>query len=444
MDEYTLEQKIGSRSGNGNLTLANVLARLQNPNYTYETQSALKLWCIHNGIPVSITQKMKQESLAKCYSLPAYLKKVRQEHNPNWKPSYNNGDDLNFDEDDDDDEFAKVQSVPTPTLENGHGQQNPDKDDILKSVRTILNHFMENELRTKIQNTRLELSPEAKEQIQILGRESAREMIETLMPPREIVVKRPEINHAVNVGRQHKMFETLLKCCTAVDHKGYHLNIWITGPTGSGKTTAAEYVAKALGLEFGFDSSLDNDYKVNGFIDANGHFISTAFIERYKNGGIYVMDEVDNWMPSALLSANAPLANGMMSTPNGVIPRHKDCIIIACANTWGLGATNDYVGRTKLDAATLDRFMPKIDWPYDPDLEMAIAKDIGGEIGEEWCTKVQYARLRAKNQGLKIIVSPRATYNGIGLIKAGFTLTDAAEMTFLAGLSKEQKQTVGY
>lgn len=55
-----------------------------------------------------------------------------------------------------------------------------------------------------------------------------------------------------NVGTQHRQFEQLLRACSARDHCGNRLNIWLAGPAGAGKTTAAENVAKALGLAFHF------------------------------------------------------------------------------------------------------------------------------------------------------------------------------------------------
>jgi len=228
----------------------------------------------------------------------------------------------------------------------------------------------------------------------------------------------------------------------AKDHRGFRLNIWLTGPTGSGKTTAAENVAKALSLPFGTDGSLDADYKVLGFRDANGNVISTQFLDIYENGGVYVADEIDNWLPSALLSLNAALANGYCTSPRGLIRRHPDACVIACANTWGLGATNEYVGRAKQDAASLDRFQPKIDWPVDERLEAALAEAQDPAVGPEWHKTVLEARRKAAAQGLRIIISPRATFAGIALLAAGFTEADVIAMTIAAGLSPEQQRAI--
>ncbi len=290
------------------------------------------------------------------------------------------------------------------------------------------------------------------------------------LPPREVAVRDTQANKVVNLGLQHKNFDKLLKAVNARNSNGFRPNIWLTGPTGSGKTTAAENIAKALehtftqykrddngkwtiynpdgtdadlnGLShdapFGSDGSLDADYKVVGFKDANGKFHWTTFLRIYVFGGVYVADEIDNWMPSALLALNAALANGWISTPIGMLKRHPDACIIACANTWGLGATNEYVGRSKLDAASLDRFQPKLDWPVDEELELALVTKASPQFGKAWHSVIHQARGKAKEHGLKIIISPRATLNGVALLEQGFDYSEVLDMTICAGLSKAQ------
>ena len=313
----------------------------------------------------------------------------------------------------------------------------------LKDLFAQVNRAVEKGVDDKISRTKLQLDDGAKEAIRTLARNAAIEAMKENAKPRVIEIHDTTTGDIRSVGLQHERFPILLKAMQAKDHRGFRLNIWLTGPTGSGKTTAAENAAKALNLAFGSDGSLDADYKVLGFRDANGNVISTQFLDIYEKGGIYVADEIDNWLPSALLSLNAALANGWVSSPRGLIKRHPDCCVIACANTWGLGATSDYVGRTKLDAASLDRFHPKIDWPVDEKLERALADANDGETGLLWHDLVLDARRQAKAQGLKIIISPRATFAGIALLKAGFERHEVVAMTLAAGLSPEQQKAIG-
>ena len=57
------------------------------------------------------------------------------------------------------------------------------------------------------------------------------------------------------------------------------------------------------------------------------------------------------------------------------------------------------------------------------------------------CPYVQ-ARDKALSLGFKVIISPRATFNGIALLLAGFDPMEVVDMTFCAGLSSHQKRNV--
>ena len=388
---------------------------------------SVKAWLVLSGLPKESVEKTKEDSLKNAYNIAAYRQK--------WIQNTQKKFDLNS--------ILETETKPEIKPEAKPAPQNSALSD--SEIERIATRVANKEINSSVpllikdsfQSFEIKLSESAKEQIKKLALETALDAIEKNKAPREIIVTNPLTQTRVNVGIQHEKFPELLKAAQAKLPSGFRLNIWLTGPAGSGKTTAAENVAKALNLPFASDGSLDADYKVLGYKDANGNFHSTEFLRVFENGGIYCADEIDNWQPSALLSLNSALANGFVSTPRGQIKRHADFICIACANTWGLGATNEYVGRTKLDAASLDRFQPKIDWPIDENLEAALSTNL------QWTQTVQAARRAAKNQGLKILISPRATLSGAALLQAGFSVNEVKEMTFGAGLSSEQKRAIG-
>ena len=153
----------------------------------------------------------------------------------------------------------------------------------------------------------------------------------------------------------------------------------------------------------------------------------------YVEGGVILLDEIDAGSNEALLALNAALANGIMCLPNGEVVRaHADFRCIGAANTYGSGATHDYVGRTRIDAAFLQRFGAAIDWQYDEKLETAMSGNA------EWSRRVQRVRKRAAKAGLKILVTPRASQSGARLIAAGMTPEEAAKLTYLRGLTADQ------
>jgi len=251
-----------------------------------------------------------------------------------------------------------------------------------------------------------------------------------------LVLQRKEMANVKLEGLFHKQFPALLKAMNARTVSDRPVNIWLAGPAGSGKTHAAHAGAKNIGLDFYLQGAMSMLHELVGFVDAGGKYHETPFIKAYRDGGVVLLDELDSGDAGALLGLNSALANGGMSLPTGEqITRHKDCIVIGAANTYGLGATSDYIGRNKLDGAFLDRFV-KFNWQYDFALERAMCGN------PEWADKVNVARQRAKSAGLKVIISPRASVDGAALISAGFTEAEAADMTYLSGLTAEQRKIV--
>jgi len=234
-----------------------------------------------------------------------------------------------------------------------------------------------------------------------------------------------------NTGLCHSLYPRLLQMSQARTQDGGHLNIWLAGPAGSGKTTAAGRVAKDLALPFAFTGALDNPYGLLGFIDAQGGYRRTPFREIYEHGGVFLFDEIDGSTPSAILPFNAALANGHCMFPDAMVAKHKDCIIIAAANTWGSGATSDYVGRMKLDAASLDRFV-KLFWTVDEGLELATVGN------SEWVERVQFLRAKAKAIGLKVLITPRASYFGASLLATGMLVADVEQHAIAASMTADQ------
>ena len=195
-------------------------------------------------------------------------------------------------------------------------------------------------------------------------------------------------------GPVHPNFPLLLRMAQARDADCHHVNIFLSGEASSGKTTACKQLAKALERKWYFNGAISMPHEMLGFIDAAGNYHRTPFRDAYEHGGIYTFDEVDRSDPVALLAVNPHLANGVATFPDGQIKRHKDCLIICTANTWGNGANADYCGATKLDAAFMSRFPARLSWNIDKAFEMSIAGN------ETWAQRVQAAR--AKGTGGRV------------------------------------------
>jgi len=238
------------------------------------------------------------------------------------------------------------------------------------------------------------------------------------------------------------------------------VNVMLVGPAGSGKTTAAEQVAEALDLPFYFTGAIDSAYKLTGFIDAQGRTIRTAFRDAYEHGGIFLFDELDASMPSAVLAFNAALANGQMDFPDGTVKRHADFRAVAACNTFGRGADRQYVGRLQLDGASLDRFVT-LAWDYDSALEAALIglsrpntsppmatvnpvtdEATAASVSRQWHEFVTKCRARADMQKIRHVISPRATMNGVKLLLAGWPLAEVQESALYKGLDSDARAKI--
>ena len=229
-------------------------------------------------------------------------------------------------------------------------------------------------------------------------------------------------------GRPHFKIDRIITSLARRKH------VWMAGPAGSGKTTAASMAATMLGLPY-FEVSLGpatSQWDLNGFKNAMGEYVPGEMREAYEHGGVMMLDEIDNANPAVLVAINAALANGHGNFPDGRVEKHKDFVCIAGANTFGRGADRMYVGRTQIDAATLDRFK-FIPFDYDEAAEF----DWAGHDQRNWVQFVQRIRHAAQERGLRVVVSPRASINGADELRDGDDWNTIADEYIWNKMSKE-------
>lgn len=289
-------------------------------------------------------------------------------------------------------------------------------DDLLKSA----NSLVEENKNLKEQVAQLaEECANLNEQIK-----SQKERIDTLTSTRPAYLEIGKPNgEKVSLGLSHHTLEKVLKSLNC------GLNVYLYGPSGSGKTFAANQCAKALGVNLYFTGAISNEYKLTGYMDAKGEYVSTEFRKAYENGGLFLFDEIDGSFPQAVLAFNAALANDYMDFPDKQVKRNEKFYCIAAANTIGLGANRQYVGRNQLDAASLDRFV-FIDWDYDENMERKIT---GNDAWFEYVLKV---RKIVDRLNLRHIISPRASFFGANLLNNGFTRVEVENMVLWKGMDQ--------
>ncbi len=257
-----------------------------------------------------------------------------------------------------------------------------------------------------------------------------RDELPGLIPVTRIEIKTPE-GTKVTEGLHHKQFAQVLRWAALRE------NICLVGAAGGGKTTIGEQVANALGLKFHLTGQLDSSFILSGHTDGAGTYHSTAFRHAFEHGGVFIGDELDGWDANALLWVNGATANGHATFPDSPHPvkRHADFIFIACCNTWGNGASREYVGRNQLDAATLDRFA-FLHLEYDEKLERAIAGN------DTWVDRVQSIRRAVTAEKVRMIVSPRASIKGAKALAAGIPQHEVEDALIWKGVDTETRRRI--
>lgn len=245
----------------------------------------------------------------------------------------------------------------------------------------------------------------------------------------EIVSPKPPVAKKDNNGVvKHMKFEEIKTC---VDND---IPVYLYGPAGSGKNHVLQQIAEELELDFYFTNSVQQEYKITGFIDAGGKFHETEFYKAFVNGGLFFLDEMDASIPEVLVLLNAALANGYFEFPTGKVFAHKQFKVVAAGNTVGTGADEQYSGRLQLDQATLDRFA-MIEFDYDRNIELAIAKG-----NEELVQFIRGLRKQAKEKGINATFSYRCI-SMVQKLEGKMDLPKIIQIAIVKGLDNDTVKT---
>ncbi len=135
-------------------------------------------------------------------------------------------------------------------------------------------------------------------------------------------------------------------------------NVYLYGPAGSGKTHTAIKAAETLDLDFYVETGLniDNFRLFGGNSPIDGKYHETAFYRAFKNGGLFLLDEMDRAEPEVLISFNTAIEQGKALFGSEMVERHPDFILIGAGNTKLNGNENGYFANVQ-DHSVKSRFV---------------------------------------------------------------------------------------
>lgn len=228
----------------------------------------------------------------------------------------------------------------------------------------------------------------------------------------------------------HEEYETIKQCLLA------NVPVYLAGPAGSGKNFTVEQIAWDLGWNFYFSNSVQQEYKLTGFIDAGGKFHDTEFYKACtdEKDCIFFLDEMDASIPEVLVLLNAAIANGYFEFPTGKVTLNH-VHFVAAGNTVGSGSDELYTGRMVLDQATLDRFVI-INFDYSFKVELKIAK---GNV--DLVNFVHKLRDAAKAQGIRATFSYRCIKDTVSL-EGKLDLEKIIKIAVVKGMDNDTLRTL--
>ena len=230
---------------------------------------------------------------------------------------------------------------------------------------------------------------------------------------------------------RHAQYDTIKTCLEC------GIPVYLGGPAGAGKNYTVEQIAKELGWDFYFANSVQDEFKLTGYKDANSNYNETEFYQACVNEKdcIFFLDEIDASTPEVLVLLNAAIANGYFNFPVGRV-EFDHVHFVAAGNTMGNGADDMYTGRMSLDGATLDRFV-MIEFDYDERVEMNLAKG-----NRELVDFMHAMRETCNNLGIRATFSYRAIISVTKLEGAGMDIATIIKIAVVKGIDKDTLRTI--
>ena len=335
-----------------------------------------------------------------------------------------------------DGEFEPEPFIPDPKDEPAEGDSIEEKIEKLKrQAEAEAKHKAEQEKAEEAFNKAKAEAEAAAEAAEKARKEAEKEQ---QVSKRKLRNDLKKLLEAIPEG-SHEVMSALI---TAL-HLGQH--VWLTGPPGTGKSTASQLAAEILGRTYGAMSCGPTmpESQLRGFITADGSYSSTEFRRQYESDdSLFTLDEGDNGHPGILTVLNQALSGSGMNFPDRWVDVGDRFNCVVTANTWGSGATAEHMGRQAQDAAFLDRFT-FLEVNIDAKVERAMVRKWLGEADTDaWLNVIHQLRSNAEERRIHCVVSPRAAEGGAALLAAGWDRQQVVDARVLKGLSEDRRATL--
>lgn len=249
----------------------------------------------------------------------------------------------------------------------------------------------------------------------------------------------------VTVKDAHMYLPRLLKLL------GAGIDVYLWGPPGSGKTTAALQAAEALGHGGEIDTLDPSTFRsmIQGYTTPNGEPVHTVFTRCWSDGKLYIADEADNAPGHVQTLFNSALANGHAPLAWGNVAKSTGFGFVGTGNTPGR-PTRQFPDRKPMSAAFADRLY-FMHWPLDAAIECRIGglpipsmpnKPVRKVSTSDWVQWVRNVRVYCDANAPTVQVTPRASITGIKALALGEAPEDVADALVFRGCDAELRTKI--
>lgn len=283
-------------------------------------------------------------------------------------------------------------------------------------------------------------------------REEARRVADKMMADTQDLIQASTHHKALFVPPVDDTFwveDLALKLLVAIEQRavnGENINIFLTGPTGAGKSSLPEQFA-ALNKRLCFVQHCELVVEAGDWwgqkemdIERGTYFEKAAFVTAIQTpGAVVIMDEVNRTHPDNL----NPLFGLLDHRRRAWVPVMNDEIKVAEGVTFWftLNMGFDYQVNP-VDLALLNRAQVTIPMRYPPKAwEINLLKEKGG-VGEDTAEKLaEFARTVRNNPRLHVAISPRQLIEAATLVRYGVPIHDSVMVSTINGASEDMDKT---
>lgn len=210
-------------------------------------------------------------------------------------------------------------------------------------------------------------------------------------------------------------------------------DVLLSGPRGSGKTTAALQAAHAAGLDL-FTEVMYPGLERGDLLGRtrDGSYRPSIFRTAYEGGGVFLLDDIVRGTPEIAQLVASAAGSTRYAFPDRMARRHEDFCLIMTVDTYMDGTP---IGGSQ-EIVDLFDFLILVRWDYDEEMERKLVQD------ERWLSLIHRVREKLRERKLHRVVSTQTAIKGDAMLQANMDREVVEDTVLWRGLPPEVKDEI--